>query len=140
VNYTASQKHNFGFSYSRRLNRPNFDALNPFEISVDAYSFITGNPYLTPAYTHNVQLSHTFAQSLMTRISYSSTTDMIMRVPIEDATNQRYGLTYGNFGKAQNYSAMMNYRKTLLKICTANLTAQGSYSISTSDYVNKNIM
>jgi len=143
VNYNASQRHIFGLSYSRRLSRPNFRDLNPFEITVDAYSFTKGNPDLTPAYTHNLQLSHTFAQSLMTRVSYSHTTDLIMLAPVtDDGPPQRYGVVRNNFGKSQNISAMANYRKQILKIWTANLTVQGAYTINTSDetsgeYVNR---
>ena len=142
VNYQASQKHNFGISYSRRLSRPNYENLNPFEYTIDAYSFLSGNPCLTPAYTHNVQLFYTFAQSLMTRISYGGTTAEIMQIPYVDTANGRYGQTYGNFGKSQNMNVMMNYRKTLVKIWTLNLTVQSSYSIHTSneasgEFVNK---
>jgi outer membrane receptor protein involved in Fe transport len=140
VNYQPSQKHTFGLSYSRRLNRPSYNQLNPFETAIDAYSFIRGNPYLTPAYTHNVQLSHTFAQSLMTRISYNHTTDLIFQAPVTDA--DRYGMVFSNFGRNQNISLMMNYRKTLAKIWTANMTVQGAYLINTSEeasgeFVNK---
>lgn len=136
VNYHPSQKHTLGLSYSRRLNRPGYSVLNPFEITVDAYSFLRGNPYLTPAYTHNFDFSYTFGQSLMARIGYSNSTDRIMQIPIEDAATQRYGLSYGNFGKMQIYTAMINYRKTFFKIWTANLILQGFYSINTSNEVS----
>jgi hypothetical protein len=101
VNYQASPKHNFGISYSRRLSRPSYSVLNPFEITLDAYSFSHGNPYLTPAYTHNVQLTHLFAQALMTSIGYSSTTDLILLAPVVDASTQRTGMVYKNFGRNQ---------------------------------------
>ncbi|MDR2886661.1 MAG: TonB-dependent receptor, partial [Bacteroidales bacterium] len=135
VNWPVSEKHTLGLSYSRRLNRPNYSNLNPFEIIIDAYSFSSGNPNLTPAYTHNIQFSHTFAQSLMTHIGYSHTTDLIMIVPIEDAVTQRYGSTLGNFGKSQNINAMMNYRKQITKIWTANLSVFGAYQTNTSDEI-----
>ena len=133
VNYNASQKHTFGLSYSRRLSRPGYYNMNPFEVAIDAYSFIAGNPNLTPAYTHNVQLSHTFARGLMTRIGYSHTTDLIMQAPVVDDATQRTGLVWKNFGKSQNVNAMMNYRKQVIKIWTANLTVQGSYLKNTSE-------
>jgi len=142
VNYQASQKHTLGISYSRRLSRPGYNLLNPFEVVIDAYSFTVGNPNLMPSYTHNIQLTHTFAQTLMSRIGYSNTNDFIIFTNIEDAANQRYGTTYLNFGRNQNISAMMNYRKSLFKIWVANLTVQGAYGINTSDeasgkFVNK---
>lgn len=133
IKYQPAQKHTLGISYSRRLNRPGYSVLNPFEITVDAYSFLRGNPNLTPAYTHNFDFSYTFGQLLMARIGYSNSTDRIMQIPIEDAATQRYGLSYGNFGKIQIYTAMINYRKTLFKMWTANLIVQGFYSINTSN-------
>ena len=142
INYQASQKQNFGFSYSRRLSRPSYYELNPFEVAIDAYSFMRGNPYLKPSYTHNVQLSHTFAQTLMTRISYNSTTDLIVMTPFIDDATHRYGTTRSNFGRSQAISAMLNYRKSPVKIWMANLTIQGIYAVSTSneasgEFVNK---
>ena len=138
VNYQASPKHTFGLSYSRRLSRPNYYNLNPFEVTVDAYSFIKGNPDLTPAYSHNIDFSYMLGQSLMTRIGYSVTTDLIMQTPIVDAATQRTGIIYKNFGKMQQYFGMVNYRKLFVKIWTANLTVQGGYVINTSgDYDNK---
>jgi len=136
ANWQASSKHILGLSYSYRLSRPGYYLLNPFEITVDAYSFIRGNPNLMPAYTHNIQLSHTFAQSLMTRISYSSTNGLFMQSPIEDAATNRYGMTFINFGKSQNINVMMNYRKQIVKIWTANLTLQGIYTTNTSNEVS----
>jgi len=142
ANYQPSQKHSFGISYSRRLSRPSYYELNPFEVAIDAYSFTRGNPHLKPSYTHNVQFSHTFAQSLMTRIGYSSTTDLIVLIPIIDDATQRYGTTRGNFGKNQYYFGMANYRRQIVNIWTANMTVQGGYGISTSkeasdEFVNK---
>lgn len=133
VNYQMSPKHTFGISYSRRTSRPDYGYLNPFEITLDAYSFSVGNPYLTPSYMHNVQLSYMFGQSLMSRIGYSITTDMIMRTPVEDRTSQRNGTTFENFGRSQNVTAMANYRKQIVKKWMANLYVQGAYVINTSN-------
>ena len=142
VNWQASDKHNFGLSYSRRLSRPNYESLNTFEVALDAYSFFVGNPNLTPSYTHNIELSYMFGQTLMTRIGYSHTTDLIMRTPIEDATTHRYGTTYSNFGKSRNWQAMIYYSKSIVKRWTANLSLMGMYLTNTSDetsgeFVNK---
>ncbi|MDR2887629.1 MAG: outer membrane beta-barrel family protein, partial [Bacteroidales bacterium] len=133
VNWQASEKHTLGLSYSRRLSRPGYGQLNPFEIAIDAYSFSAGNPNLTPAYTHNVQLSYTFAQGLMTRIGYIHTTDLITSTPVYDAATERYGLIPHNFGKNQNINMMVNYRRQIIKIWTANITAQSAYQINTSN-------
>jgi outer membrane receptor protein involved in Fe transport len=136
VNWQASEKQTLGLSYSRRLSRPSYRQLNPFEIMIDAYSFTAGNPDLTPAYTHNVQLSFSLAQNLMAIIGYSNTTDLIMLTPVYDATAERYGMIYRNFGKSQNINAMVNYRRQIAKFWTANLVAQSAYQINTSNEVS----
>ena len=136
INYPASPKNILGLSYSRRLSRPNFDVLNPFEITVDAYSFLKGNPNLTPAYTHNLQLTHMFNYSLMTLIGYSSTKNLIMQAPIVDDATHRTGVIWRNFGDSKNITVMANYRKTIRKIWTANMTAQGVYQINTSNEIS----
>ena len=76
----------------------------------------------------------------MTRIAYYRTTDLVTITPIVDAANERYGSTYNNFGRYQGVSAMLNYRKTLIKIWTPNLTVQGIYTVNTSDEASEEIV
>ncbi|RYY26204.1 MAG: hypothetical protein EOO04_11020 [Chitinophagaceae bacterium] len=47
-------------SYSRRIRRPNYQMLNPFEIFVDNYSFSSGNPYLLPQYANQLELKYRY--------------------------------------------------------------------------------
>ncbi len=126
VNYQASQANNFGLSYSRRLSRPSYNALNPFEQKVDAYSYIVGNPGLTPSYTHNIELSYSFKQRLMARLAYSHTTDEIVETSIS-LGNGDYALTETNFGNSQNLTLMAMYRTPITKFWNIMLMVQSGY-------------
>ena len=75
ITFSPKRMHQFSLTYSRRIDRPKYQDLNPFEYKLDELSFRLGNPFLRPQYTHNVQLSHTFKYSLNTSLSYSRTTD-----------------------------------------------------------------
>jgi hypothetical protein len=86
-----------------------------------------------PAYSHNVQLSHTFAQALMTRIAYTDTKGQSILTPVYDAETERMKLTHLNFGRTRSAYVMANYRRQIVKIWTANLTVQGGYIYNTSD-------
>jgi hypothetical protein len=44
----------------RRVDRPNYSQLNPFISPLDKFTFNTGNPYLLPTYSTNVELSYTY--------------------------------------------------------------------------------
>ncbi len=53
VAYNANEKNQFNFSYSRRIRRPDYDALNPFIFFLDSLTYGVGNPYLQPQFTNN---------------------------------------------------------------------------------------
>ncbi|AXY72475.1 TonB-dependent receptor [Paraflavitalea soli] len=55
-------KHNLILNYSRRVNRPGYQQLNPFLFFVDQYSYSTGNPYLQPSYNNSVSLTYRYKQ------------------------------------------------------------------------------
>lgn len=75
LRYTFNDKHNVGFSYSRRINRPSYQDLNPFENIIDAYASEKGNAYLRPSYANNLELSYTYRDALNLTFGYSHTSD-----------------------------------------------------------------
>lgn len=78
--YAADKDNQFGLSYSRRLQRPSYDDLNPFEFYIDRYTKGGGNPHLRPQYSSNLDFTWTFKSFLTTAIGYSHTKDMLSRV------------------------------------------------------------
>ncbi|MFZ1729358.1 MAG: outer membrane beta-barrel protein [Bacteroidota bacterium] len=50
--------HQLQFSYSRRVNRPNENLLNPFPFYSDSYLTSAGNPRLLPEYTNAFELNY----------------------------------------------------------------------------------
>jgi outer membrane receptor protein involved in Fe transport len=126
INYGLSQKHQFGASYGRRIMRPNYGQLNPFETKIDAYSFERGNPDLKPSYINNISLSYTFGQSLMLRLSFDNRKDVITQLPVQE--DGRYGLVRANYGKNNAFAAMINYRVSPVKWWNINAMVMGRHS------------
>ena len=60
IEYKVNENNTFNFNYSKRINRPNFRALNPFRWYSNPYTFYTGNPLLLPSYNHNVELTYLY--------------------------------------------------------------------------------
>jgi outer membrane receptor protein involved in Fe transport len=94
-------------SYSRRINRPQVWALNPFSQFSDRNNRSIGNPYLKPEYTHAYEL--TFMQSLpwgtVTVNPYVRHTDnAIQRLQRFDSSGLGT-LVYENFGTVDSYGA-----------------------------------
>jgi hypothetical protein len=77
VSYAANKNNQFRISYGRRIDRPAYQDLNPFLFFLDNYTYNSGNPYLRPQFTNNIELSHTFKSFLTTTLNYSRTKDLI---------------------------------------------------------------
>jgi outer membrane receptor protein involved in Fe transport len=101
--YAPSQKHNFQLSYGRRINRPNYQDLNPFEFQLDQLTFEKGNAFLNPEYTDNIQLTHSYASRLTTTLSYSHTSNVITRLVDTSGTKGTY-ITWDNIAYRKIYS------------------------------------
>ncbi len=79
ITYTLNDKHSFQLGYSRRINRPSYQDLNPFQERLDELTYEQGNPFLRPEYANTIQFTHTFLQRFNTTISRSHTRDQITR-------------------------------------------------------------
>jgi outer membrane receptor protein involved in Fe transport len=111
ISYQASEAHQWGISYSRRLQRPNYNNLNPFEFFLDRYTKAGGNPNLRPQFSSNFELRHTFKSFLNTAIGYSHTSDMLSRI-LEPGVDPKSGdttvLVYKYMNVAQRDNVNLN--------------------------------
>ncbi|SIR26713.1 outer membrane beta-barrel family protein [Pontibacter lucknowensis] len=89
VNYSLSKKHDLGMSVSRRINRPSYNQLNPFKNFLDPSTYAAGNPALKPELSYSFELTHTFDQRFITKLSYSHTTDVMVNVLSPDPNAEK---------------------------------------------------
>jgi outer membrane receptor protein involved in Fe transport len=80
ASYELNKKNTLSLSYGRRINRPNYQDLNPFIFFLDTLSFRKGNPNLKPQYTNNIELTHAFKGKFITTFSYNNTRDVIAQI------------------------------------------------------------
>ena len=134
LSYQINRKNSLRLSYSRRLDRPNYQDLNPFEFKLDELSFMKGNPNLQPQYTNNIQLTHTFNYSLNTSLSYSTTTDLMTRITdINPLKENSSFLTWDNLSKQTVYSINVSYPFSPTKWWSIFANVTGVKTQNTSD-------
>ena len=80
ISYAVNKSNQLTLSYSRRINRPNYQDLNPFIYFLDSLSYRKGNPFLLPQFTHNMELSHSYKRKFITTLNYNNTTDVISQI------------------------------------------------------------
>jgi len=97
-------------SYSRRLNRPQMWALNPFLRYEDPQSAFQGNPYLKPEYTDSYEAGYNFifkSSSIFANAFYKQVNDNInhfIEVNNDNVTIQ----TFKNIDKQIQYGLELN--------------------------------
>lgn len=100
------QKHVWGFSVGRRINRPNYQDMNPFTYPLDRFTYYAGNPFLQPTFSYAIELTHTFKNKITTSVEYSIVNNLIQE------TNEQRGTIFysrpGNFGKQIVYGIDVN--------------------------------
>ncbi len=80
ITFNKNLNNQFGLTYSRRIDRPAYQDLNPFEIKIDEYSYYKGNTELRPQYSNSLAITHSFRGNLNTRLSYSMVKDVFARL------------------------------------------------------------
>lgn len=125
INHTFNDKNEINFSYSRRIDRPQYDNLNPFVFHLDPYTYQKGNPYLKPQYTNNFEFGYTYNKSLNITLGYSHTTDVIAEVPGTDPATKVSFITQDNLQQQNSYNLNIYTPYTVTKWWegNANLTA-----------------
>lgn len=86
IQYQASDNNQFNVNYSRRIQRPNYQDLNPFVYQSDPFTVDKGNPYLRPQYTHNLEFAYTYRWAHTIRLGYSHTNDYYTDVTHQNGT------------------------------------------------------
>lgn len=88
VKHTFSDRHEMDLSLSRRIDRPNYNQLNPFRSYIDATTYGAGNPGLLPQTSYNLELTHTYRQKFSTGVGFSVTSQPIIGAvqPVNDTS------------------------------------------------------
>ncbi len=137
--YTASQKHIWGLRYSRRIERPNYQDLNPFENKLDELTFQKGNPFLRPQYTQSLELSHTYNYTLNTSLSYSNTSGFFAQVT-DTIQGNKSVMTSQNFGNLQVLNLGVTYPIEIKKWWNMFISINASHSDYYADFGNNRVI
>lgn len=103
VSYDADEKNNFSVNYGRRIERPDYADLNPFYFFLDKYTYEAGNINLHPQFSHNIELSHTYAGNFTTTLNYTKTTDLINDVLDQNEEKNETFITKSNIASQEQF-------------------------------------
>jgi len=108
IAYNDQKKSVISASIGRRITRPNYQDLNPFESRTSELSAWKGNPFLNPNYITNYQLTYSFKRKLVISNTYSVTKDFFANV-FEITEGAGNILSPRNLQKAINNGLSVSY-------------------------------
>lgn len=108
LTFNKNPMNQWSLSYSRRIDRPAYQKLNPFEFKLDDYTYQKGNTALTPQYTNTFSISNTYRYMLTTTLSYSHIKDMFAQI-IDTTEKSKSFMTHKNLATQDIINLSIGY-------------------------------
>ncbi|WP_031527168.1 outer membrane beta-barrel family protein [Dyadobacter crusticola] len=128
LSFKASKNHNWNINYSRRINRPSYQNLNPFEYRIDELVYSKGNPFLKPEYANSVKLSHVYKAALTTSLGYRRTRFPVVGLRIPYDSSRTYFITE-NLDHSQAFSLDISVTTPITKWWEIYFNVSGYHNI-----------
>ncbi len=108
LSWKIDSAHTLNFTYSRRIDRPDYGSLNPFPTNIGPYFYTIGNPYLLPEIADNFEVTHVYKNFLSAGLGYITMSNVISdAVHQDDITHISYR-TPNNLNHWDAYSALLS--------------------------------
>ncbi|HTI11128.1 MAG TPA: outer membrane beta-barrel family protein [Puia sp.] len=108
VTYNKNPSKQWTLNYSRRIDRPAYQDLNPFEFKLDEYTFQKGNTQLKPQYTNSIGLTYMYKYKLTTTLNYSHVKDVFTQL-VDTADKSKAFITKKNLATQDITSLNISY-------------------------------
>lgn len=81
ITFNKNPMKQWTIAYSRRIDRPAYQDLNPFEFKLNEYTYMKGNTQLRPQYTNSFSITNIYKYRLTTKLNYSHVKDIFAQIP-----------------------------------------------------------
>ncbi len=131
----ATKGNSLAVNYGRRINRPDYNILNPFRNQMSELSYERGNPFLNPEIVDNIELGYTLAYRYNFKLAFSRTSNQITRLIGPDDLDPRAGfISWDNLATQTNYSFNASLPFSISKKWNAFFNISAGYIDNQADY------
>jgi len=125
LTYTLDENHILSLGYARKITRPNYRQLNPFDYFIDKLTFERGNPYLNPQFSNEFTLNYTLMQRYNVTLGINDVRDAIVESMGQDSVLKQTWVIRENLGKNLTAYLNLNIPVTVSKIWSMNNNITG---------------
>lgn len=122
ASYKSKANHSFSISYSRRIDRPAYQDLNPFIYLLDELSFWQGNPFLQPQLTNKISFQYAYKNSTVIILAFSHSDQFSTRIT-DTLELQKIVFVPRNLGVQENASLTLS--QSIMPASWWNITFNG---------------
>ncbi|RYU90807.1 hypothetical protein EWM62_09190 [Mucilaginibacter terrigena] len=108
LSYKHNDKNEYSLAFTRGIERPTYDKLNPFLYFLDLYNYQAGNPYLMPDYNNTLRLSHTYNSETVTSLYATLLTGASFPFYEQNDASKVILTTDVNLGRVYTYGINLN--------------------------------
>ena len=120
LSYTWNENNILSLSYARKVARPNYRYLNPFEYYIDKFTYMKGNPYVRPQYTNGLTLNYTLYKMFNFTLGTDITTDAMVESLGQDSVTGQAWVTRENLAETVTSYLNINAPLRIGKLWTMN--------------------
>lgn len=125
LTYTVNENHILSLGYARKITRPNYRQLNPFDYFIDKLTFERGNPYLNPQFSNEFTLNYTLMQRYNVTLGINDIKDAIVESMGQDSVQKQTWVIRENLGRNLTAYLNLNIPVTVSKIWNMNNNLTG---------------
>ncbi len=141
LTYQHHPEHVYSLNYGRRINRPDYNVLNPFREQLSELSYSRGNKFLQPEIVNNIELGYTLKYRFSFKLAYSLTTNQITRLIGPDAQDPRAGfISWDNLATQKLYSFNVSLPFNITKWWNTYMNISTSYIDNQADYGDNGVV
>ncbi len=129
VSYTSNDKNTFSIGYSRRISRPNFRHINPFQVGNQYFQW-NSNPSLQPEFADNFELNYQYNGkriNISASTFYRYRTDVIQWLETIDANGVHF-INFDNIGQRNSFGIENTIQYKITSYWNSELSANYYYT------------
>lgn len=127
LGYTFNENNILSLNYARKVSRPNYSHLNPFEYFIDKFTSQRGNPYLNAQYTDGITLNYTLQKMFNISLGTDITNDAMVESLGQDEATGKAWVVRENLGKTLTSYINLNAPFRIGKVWSMNNNLTGIY-------------
>jgi hypothetical protein len=113
LQYLPNEKNNWVLQYFRRIDRPRYNNINPFQYFQNNFTVFEGNPELLPAIRNRLTLGYTYDRGLFMELYYENYSNKFNEQVFQDNASNILRFISDNLEGSYNYGIDANYSKDL---------------------------